>query len=80
MDNPEEYIHIHTGSTIIVKMLQSFLEDSGIYGIVKDNMQSGLRGGFGGGIPGHIQLFIRQDQMEKAQPIIDAALKDLEEN
>ncbi|PKP24345.1 MAG: hypothetical protein CVU03_12765 [Bacteroidetes bacterium HGW-Bacteroidetes-2] len=78
MENNEEYVHIYTGPTIFVKMLQSHLEEAGIFAIVKDTMQSGLRSGFGGGIPGHIQLFIRQEQIKKAQPILDSALEGLE--
>ncbi|NCT19120.1 MAG: hypothetical protein COZ75_13835 [Flavobacteriaceae bacterium CG_4_8_14_3_um_filter_34_10] len=78
MENNEEYVHIYTGPSIFIKMLQSHLEDVGIYAIIKDTMQSGLRSGFGGGIPGHIQLFIRQNQIKKAQPIIDDALKGIE--
>lgn len=80
MENKKEYVHIYTGSSIFVKMLQSHLEEVGIYTIIKDTMQSGLRSGFGGGIPGHIQLFIRQDQIKKARPIIDNALKGLEDH
>lgn len=79
MENEEnsDYVRVYTGPLIIVKMLQSHLQDVGINPIVKDNLESGLRGGFGGGLPGLIQLFVHKDEIQKAGPIISEALEGI---
>lgn len=66
-----EHIKIFSGSFIIVKGLQNLLDDKGIHCIIKDNFESARLGG-------HIQqlnsveVFIRNTDKEKAQPIVDA--------
>ncbi|WP_339610542.1 DUF2007 domain-containing protein [uncultured Planktosalinus sp.] len=75
----EDYKRIYTGPTVIIKMLQSRLEEVNIYPIVKDNLSSGTWGGFGG-VPGLIQLFVHQDEYEKAKLIVDDALKNINQD
>lgn len=77
MEENEDYKRVYTGPTVIIKMLQSHLEDVDIYPIVKDNLSSGTWGGFGG-VPGMIQLFVHRDEYDKAEKIVGEVLKNME--
>ncbi len=69
-----EYERIYTGSLINVQFLQTLLQDRGINSITQDNMKSGMLAGFGGGVPDHIQLFVKKNDVEEAIPIIEKSL------
>jgi len=78
-ENPEETIRIYTGPAMLAQALRSRLNDIGIEPITKDDHQSGIVSGFAIGVPGQVRLFIRKDQLAKAEPVIDLFLKDVEE-
>ncbi|PVW14682.1 putative signal transducing protein [Marixanthomonas spongiae] len=78
-NNPEETIRIYTGPALVAQALKSRLNDIGIEPITKDDHQSGIVSGFAIGVPGQVRLFIRKDQLPKAQPVIDLFLKDMAE-
>ncbi|WP_103072642.1 putative signal transducing protein [Aquimarina sediminis] len=65
-----EYQRIYTGSLINVQFLQTVLQDQGINSITRDDMKSGVIAGFGGGLPDHIQLFVKKIDQEKALTIV----------
>lgn len=69
-----EYERVYTGSLINVQFLQTILQDKGINSITRDDMKSGMMAGFGGGIPDHIQLFVKKTDVENALPIIKQSL------
>ncbi len=69
-----EYERVYTGSLINVQFLQTLLQDRGINSVTRDDMKSGMMAGFGGGVPDHIQLFIKKEDMEEAIPIIEKSL------
>ncbi|MBQ4821984.1 DUF2007 domain-containing protein [Aquimarina sp. MMG016] len=69
-----EYERVYTGSLINVQFLQTLLQDRGINSITRDDMKSGMLAGFGGGIPDHIQLFVKKTDVEDAIPIIEKSL------
>ncbi|WP_282081341.1 putative signal transducing protein [Aquimarina algiphila] len=69
-----EYERVYTGSLINVQFLQTLLQDSGINSITRDDMKSGMIAGFGGGVPDHIQLFVKKNDMDDAIPIIEKSL------
>lgn len=66
MSEEEEFKRIYTGSEVNVSYLQGLLEEQDIPTIVRNEFQSGLRGGFGGGLPGQVQLFAPSQHFEKA--------------
>ena len=66
-----EYQRVYTGSFINIQFLQNMLQDHGINSITRDDMKSGMAAGFGGGIPNHIQLFVKNVDVDKAIPIIE---------
>ncbi len=69
-----EYERVYTGSLINVQFLQTILQDKGINSITRDDMKSGMMAGFGGGIPDHIQLFVKKTDVKNALPIIKQSL------
>ena len=40
--------------------------------MIKNNFQSGIRSGFYGGSPSQVELFIYEEDREKALPILEA--------
>ncbi|MGB5363041.1 MAG: DUF2007 domain-containing protein [Aureibaculum sp.] len=75
MDDHSKHIRFFTGSLIEIQRLQLDLDDQKIPSLVKNNFQSGLRSGFYGGSPNQVELFIYEEDLEKATLI----LKEFEE-
>ncbi|AXT59054.1 DUF2007 domain-containing protein [Aquimarina sp. AD10] len=69
-----EYERVYTGSLITIQFLQNMLQDSGINSVTRDDMKSGMMAGFGGGIPDHVQLFVKKTDTQEALPIIEKSL------
>lgn len=69
-----EYERVYTGSLINIQFLQTVLQDQGINSITRDDMKSGMIAGFGGGVPDHIQLFVKKNDLEKALLIVEKNL------
>lgn len=74
----KDYKRIYTGSTVIVKMIQSRLEEVNIFPVIKDDLSSGTWSAFGS-TPGMIQLFVHNDEYETAKTITDTALEEMDE-
>ena len=70
MFSESEYERLYTGSLINIQFLQNLLQDQNINSIIRDEMKSGMMAGFGGGIPDHIQLFVKKTDLDKALPIV----------
>ncbi len=70
------YETIYTGSEVNVQYLQNVLKKASISSIVKNNFESGLRAGFGGGLPGQVQLQVQKSHAEEARKIAEAAFKE----
>lgn len=68
-DEEEEYKRVYTGSEVNVQHLQNLLEEKGIPTRVRNDFDSGLRAGFGGGLPGQVLLFAKTDQYNEALKI-----------
>ncbi len=70
MSDNEDLVRIYTGTEINVRLLKDILEESGISGVIRNNFQSGLAAGFGGGMPSGVDLYIRESLIDKANPIV----------
>lgn len=66
-----EYIKIYTGSFVIAKLIISRLEEIGISPVVKDEAESGRLAGFGPSIPGIQELYVHEDELDRAVPIVE---------
>ncbi|AVR45779.1 hypothetical protein C7S20_11250 [Christiangramia fulva] len=65
----DNYRHVYTGAGTNVQYLQELFEKAGIESRVRDDFESGLRAGFGGGLPGQVQLFVHRNDFEEAEII-----------
>ena len=70
MSDDSELVRVYTGTEINVRLLKDILEQSGIPGVIRNNFKSGLAAGFGGGVPSGVDLYINEDKLEKANPIV----------
>ncbi|MEN8186472.1 MAG: DUF2007 domain-containing protein [Bacteroidota bacterium] len=77
MDDHSKHIRFFTGSLIEIQRLQLDLDEGEIASLVKNNFQSGLRSGFYGGSPSQVELFIFEEDKEKATPILEKFKKDM---
>lgn len=66
MSEEEEYKRVYTGSEVNVQHLQNLLNEQGIPNRVRNDFDSGLRAGFGGGLPGQVLLFAKSSHYDKA--------------
>jgi len=71
MDDNSKHIKFFTGSLIQIQRLQLDLDENEIPSLVKNNFQSGLRSGFYGGSPSLVELFIFEEDREKATSILE---------
>lgn len=65
-DENYNYKRIYTGSEVNVKFLQELLEKEGVSTRIRNDFDSGLRAGFGGGMRGQVLLFAEDAHYEKA--------------
>ena len=74
MDQDDNYKRVYTGSEVNVMYLQNLFNEAGISSRTRNDFDSGLRAGFGGGIPpGNVQLFVISSRFEEALKIIEDA-------
>lgn len=65
-----KHIKIYSGSSILINRLKSLLQDANITSIIKDNINSSQIAGFGP-LGETIELLILNDDLDKANPIIE---------
>lgn len=78
-ENKEETVRIYTGSDIIATGLVGRLEEVNITPILRDDEQSGVMFGSGSKFDDQVRVYVRKDELPVAQPIVDAFLKEIEE-
>jgi len=71
MDDHSKHVKFFVGSLIEIQRLQLDLDENQIPSLVKNNFQSGISSGFYGGSPSQVQLFIFQEDEERATPILE---------
>lgn len=69
MSEEESYKRVYTGPETNVQYLQELFEKAGIHSRVRNDFDSGLRAGFGGGLPGQVLLFVLQSHYDEAVKI-----------
>lgn len=74
----QEHVKIFTGMPIVASRLKVLLAQSEIPSILKDEAESGRLAGFGSHLLS-AQLFVLNTDLEKAQPIIDSYVKEINE-
>jgi hypothetical protein len=69
MSTDQDYEWVYTGSEVNVQFLQDLLNKAGISSRVRNDFDSGLRAGFGGGLPGQVLLFAENSNLDEAMKI-----------
>ncbi|MDN3666847.1 putative signal transducing protein [Algibacter miyuki] len=72
------YTKVFSGDFIIVQRMYSDLEKENISAVIKDETESGRLAGFGATIYGLQDLYVHNDELEKALPIIQQINEDSE--
>ena len=78
MDDQSKHLKFFVGSLIEIQRLQIDLDDNAIPSMIRNNFQSGLRSGFYGGSPSQVELFIYEEDLAKATPILDNFKKEMD--
>ena len=73
-----QYIKIYTGNFVLVQHIDTLLQEIGISPVIKDESESGRLAGFGSSIQGQQELFVHKDELDKAVPIVQGALVEIE--
>jgi len=71
MQENNKLIRIYTGTDLTVNLLKAELEKFEIFGIIRNDFNSGVFAGFSGGVPSAVDLFIPENDLNKADPIIN---------
>lgn len=72
------YRKIYTGNFIIVQLITTKLEDIGIEPIIKDESESGRLAGFGASIQGQQEVYVHENEVDKALPIVESVKAEME--
>lgn len=71
------YIKIYTGSFIISQLIITRLQEIGISPVVKDESESGRLAGFGAAVPGNQELYVRNEELDKATSVVSNAISEM---
>ncbi|RSK38251.1 putative signal transducing protein [Mangrovimonas spongiae] len=72
------YKKIFSGSFIVVQLIVDKLKAIGISPVVKDETESGRLAGFMASIPGFQDLYVSEDEVETARPVVESVTNELE--
>lgn len=78
-DNKEETVRIYTGPDLVAEALVGRLKELGIVPILRNDQQNAVMFGSGNNYSDQVRIFIRQDELAKAQPTIDAFISEINE-
>lgn len=72
------YTKIYTGNFILVQLMVTRLDDIGISAIIKDESESGRLAGFAASIQGQQELYVHNDELEKAIPVVEGVRLEMQ--
>ncbi len=72
-----EYIKVYEGNFILVNRVKEGLKNIGIIPIIKDESESQRLAGFGSLNQGFQEVYVNNDQLEKAITIIERIKSDM---
>ena len=76
MTDYDGLIKLFTGGDVIISRIKQELEIEGINALVKDRYKQGLAAGFGDGVPSAIDIFVTEEDYDKAIQIVKALTED----
>ena len=78
-ENNIETIRIYTGPILMAEALVGRLVDVDIIPIVRDDQQNAVMFGTGNNYSDQIRVFVREDELSLAEPIVDEFLAEIQE-
>ncbi|WP_346856995.1 DUF2007 domain-containing protein [uncultured Draconibacterium sp.] len=76
MTDYDGLIKLFTGGDVIIARIKQELELEGINSLVKDRFKQGLAAGYGDGVPSAIDLFVTEEDYDKAIQIVKALTEE----
>jgi hypothetical protein len=73
-----EYTRIYNGNFILVNRIKGALEHLGIFPIIKDEGESQRLAGYGSMNQGFQEVYVHNDELDKAQAIVDQVKSEME--
>lgn len=73
-----EYTRVYNGNFILVNRIKGALEDLGIIPIIKDEGESQRLAGYGSMNQGFQEVYVHNDELDKAQAIVDQVKSEME--
>ena len=73
-----DYIKIFTGNFIVVQRISEELNAIGINPIIKDETESGRLAGFGASIQGLQEIYVHEEELNKALEVVANVSTELE--
>jgi len=72
----DKLIKLYTGGDVVINRIKQELEANGINALIKDRFKQGLAAGFGDGVPSAIDIFVVEENFEKANEIVNALIEE----
>lgn len=73
-----EYTRVYNGNFILVNRIKGALEDLGIVPIIKDEGESQRLAGYGSMNQGFQEVYVHNDELDKALAIVDQVRAEME--
>ncbi|MTE25392.1 putative signal transducing protein [Winogradskyella ouciana] len=73
-----EYTKVYSGNFVVVTRLKSELENTGIIPIIKDEGESQRLAGYGSMNQGFQEVFVHNDELDKAVAIVERVKGEME--
>lgn len=70
MKERDRLVKIYTGTETTVLLLKELLEEIGVPSTVQNNHKSGVEIGYVGSVMSALDIYIKQSDFEKAEPVI----------
>lgn len=71
MEKGEDIVRVFSDTALTVNLIKSELEKIGIPSLIKNDFQSGVIAGFGGGLPNAVDLYVNHADYENALTVIE---------
>lgn len=75
-----DYIKIYTGNAIVVQLIKQRLESINISPIIKDDSESGRLAGFASAIPSLSEIYVHNNELDKAVHIVEEVRTEMNAN
>ncbi len=75
MNQEDRILKVFTANEILINILKDELDTIGVSSLIKNDFQSGVMAGFSGGTPSSVDLYILEDDYQKAEELISEFLK-----